>query len=219
MPRQTRERLLKAACEVFAAKGFRDGTVAEICHAAGANISAVSYHFGGKENLYRAAWRYAHEAAIAAYPPAGGVPASAPPQDRLRGRVRALVARAMDEDGRAFQIMSREATNPTGLLGDVFREAIRPLRDAMVAVVSELLGEAADPGPTRLCAMSIIAPCLQLRRLRRSHAGLINGPGIDNAGPDQLAEHIAAFSLAGIEGIRCPRTRCAAASGISETRP
>ena len=125
----------------------------------------------------------------------------------------------MDEDGRAFQIMSREAANPTGLLADVFRAAIRPLGAAMVEVVSELLGEAADPATARLCALCVIAPCLQFRRLRRRYAGLINSPGIDNTSPDHLAEHIAEFSLAGIEGIRRRRTRSTAASGFSETRP
>ena len=48
----TKERLLKAASEIFAEKGFRDATVAEICEAAEANIAAVNYHFGSKQRLY-----------------------------------------------------------------------------------------------------------------------------------------------------------------------
>ncbi|HAR42178.1 MAG TPA: hypothetical protein DCS07_06045 [Bdellovibrionales bacterium] len=50
----TRERLLKSAATLFAKNGFDGTTVKEIAGAAGANISLVSYHFNGKEGLYRA---------------------------------------------------------------------------------------------------------------------------------------------------------------------
>lgn len=48
----TRQRLLHAAFDVFAARGFEAGTVREITDRAGANLAAVSYHFRGKEELY-----------------------------------------------------------------------------------------------------------------------------------------------------------------------
>jgi AcrR family transcriptional regulator len=49
----TRDRLIKAATVLFAQKGFDGVSVKELAHAAGVNVSLVSYHFGGKENLYR----------------------------------------------------------------------------------------------------------------------------------------------------------------------
>jgi AcrR family transcriptional regulator len=48
----TRQRLLHAAFDVFAARGFEAGTVREITDRAGANLAAVSYRFRGKEELY-----------------------------------------------------------------------------------------------------------------------------------------------------------------------
>jgi TetR/AcrR family transcriptional regulator, regulator of cefoperazone and chloramphenicol sensitivity len=56
----TRQRLLEAAGEVFADLGFRSATVRDICRRADANIAAVHYHFGDKEQLYAAAVHYAH---------------------------------------------------------------------------------------------------------------------------------------------------------------
>jgi TetR/AcrR family transcriptional regulator, regulator of cefoperazone and chloramphenicol sensitivity len=50
-PDETRLQLLEAAGEVFAEVGFRDATVREICRRADANIAAINYHFGDKENL------------------------------------------------------------------------------------------------------------------------------------------------------------------------
>lgn len=49
----SREALLSAAKKVFALKGFEGATVKDLADEAGVNISLVSYHFGGKENLYR----------------------------------------------------------------------------------------------------------------------------------------------------------------------
>ncbi len=52
-PSDSREALLQAAKRVFAAKGFEGATVKDLADEAGVNVSLVSYHFGGKENLYR----------------------------------------------------------------------------------------------------------------------------------------------------------------------
>src|ERR1700677_3076074 len=45
-------RLLEAAGQIFAEKGFKGGTVREISQRAGANIAAVNYYFRDKEGLY-----------------------------------------------------------------------------------------------------------------------------------------------------------------------
>ncbi len=55
----TRERLLRAATELFAARGYHAASVRDLCDSARANPGAVSYHFGGKRYLYRAAVRHA----------------------------------------------------------------------------------------------------------------------------------------------------------------
>ena len=46
--------LLVSAKKVFAEKGFEGATVKDLADDAGVNISLVSYHFGGKDGLYRA---------------------------------------------------------------------------------------------------------------------------------------------------------------------
>lgn len=49
----TKELLVKAAKRLFSERGFAGTTVREIADAAGVNLSLVSYHFTGKEGLYR----------------------------------------------------------------------------------------------------------------------------------------------------------------------
>ncbi len=50
---QPKERLLDAAEELFAAKGFGEVSVRELAAAADVNVAAVNYHFQGKENLFQ----------------------------------------------------------------------------------------------------------------------------------------------------------------------
>jgi AcrR family transcriptional regulator len=53
-PEATREALLQAASELFAARGFDGVPVEAIADRAGANKAMINYHFGGKRGLYKA---------------------------------------------------------------------------------------------------------------------------------------------------------------------
>jgi AcrR family transcriptional regulator len=59
MKSSTRARLVDSASQLFAAHGYRGASVRDICNLAGANPGAVSYHFGGKHQLYRVVLRQA----------------------------------------------------------------------------------------------------------------------------------------------------------------
>lgn len=50
----TRERILRAAEEIFAKRGFDGASVRSIAMGAGVPIALISYHFGSKDGLYRA---------------------------------------------------------------------------------------------------------------------------------------------------------------------
>lgn len=49
-----KNRILLAAKKLFALQGFERTTIRQICEEASANVALVSYHFGGKENLFGA---------------------------------------------------------------------------------------------------------------------------------------------------------------------
>lgn len=198
----TRRRLLDAACAVFAEKGFHSATVAEICKRARANIAAVNYHFGSKEALYKEAWRHAHRRMLKDYPPDGGVRPDAPPEQRLRGRIRSVLQRALSKEGLEFRILNHEIASPTRLLGEVFRDTVRPLVQALEQIVGELLGDKADERMIRLCVTCIVGPCMQVVRRQRIQDREGLGPGFSMDIIENLAEHFTTFALAGIREIR-----------------
>jgi len=47
-----RKKLLRAASELFAEKGFDAVSTRDLCSRAEVNVAAISYYFGGKEGLY-----------------------------------------------------------------------------------------------------------------------------------------------------------------------
>jgi AcrR family transcriptional regulator len=53
-PVETRRAILNAAEECFAASGFAGATTRQMAARAGVNVATLHYHFGSKENLYRA---------------------------------------------------------------------------------------------------------------------------------------------------------------------
>lgn len=50
----TQQRILDAATEVFAARGFTAATMADIVDHSGASIGSIYHHFGGKKELFMA---------------------------------------------------------------------------------------------------------------------------------------------------------------------
>ena len=139
----TRERLLRCSLQLFASQGFAATSTRELALAAGVNVAAISYYFGDKAGLYRAVF----------FEPLGKPMAdvarfSCPAmslEDALRGFYASFVAPlALGEDGqRCVKLRMREMLEPTGLWQQEVDEGIRPLHDALVAVICRHLGLAA----------------------------------------------------------------------------
>jgi len=198
----TRRRVLNAARDLFGRKGYRDTTHAELCRRARVNIASINYHFGSKDKLYRAAWAQAAEEVEHCYPHDGGVPASAPVEDRLRGNIRAILMRNLDERLSCFhRLLMMELVNPTGLLDDDFARRLRRARTHTLGMLRELVGPAATQRDLELCEMSLISQCrmVRFRPPGRMGKGL---PQYDIKDVDRLVSHIARFTLAGIRAMR-----------------
>jgi len=200
----TQERVLEAASEVFAEAGYHEATVAEICERANANVAAVSYHFGGKADLYALVWRRAFEEGLRAYPPDGGLPADAPAEARLRARIHALLARIFDDGrtGRFSKLLLAEMSQPTENLAEVRREVIgRQVRETS-DLLREILGPDVPEESLTHCHMSVIHQCLGIGWRRMHRQAFLGREGLRPEEVEVLADHITRFSLAGMREIR-----------------
>jgi AcrR family transcriptional regulator len=197
---ETRQRLVEAAGEVFAKHGFRNVTIREICEKAKANIAAVHYHFGGKEEIYAEVFDFARNCAVAQVDEQ--VPPAAPPEERLRAFVRSVLTRFFDEGRPAWfgKIVAQEMTDPTQALDSLVHEQIRPSAERLRAIVREFIGTEVDDQELWRCAFSVAAQWLFY-----FHCGQV----VKRLNPDQrfgqqeierLADHITKFSVAALKG-------------------
>src|SRR5262245_45118485 len=197
---RTRQEIIDAAGPLFAEKGYKSTTVADICKAAHVNQAAVSFHFGGKEQLYLALVRHAYEFALSEVPLpqwAHGTPAN----QKLRDFVLAFLRRCVaDREPRwPCQLLMREVIEPSGAAEELVREFVRPNFELLRSVLLELLPADCSEEQLRLVAGSIIGQCLHCRvprhviRLLEHYAGQY-----DEEHLRQLADHIARFSLAAL---------------------
>ena len=198
---ETRRQLLEAAGEVFAESGFRDATVREICRLAGANVAAINYHFGDKETLYAEVLNYAHGKALEKYPPLLDVAADAPPEKKLRAFVLSFLLRILDKGRTSWhgKLMSREMIEPTGALDSLGEERILPMARQLQQIVSEILELPISDDQVRLCSFSIVSQCVFYHHCRMMISRLFPAHRLDAVVVEDLADHIACFSLAALK--------------------
>src|SRR5262245_31034207 len=140
---ETRERLLDAAGAVFAERGFQDATIREICQRANANVAAIHYHIGDKEQLYAEVLQHALKSAMKKHP----VPAAEGlPANQLRAHIEALLLRIFD-DGRPSwhgKLIAREMATPTKAMETVVAQ-IRINQQRLADIVRQLLPPGTEP--------------------------------------------------------------------------
>jgi len=198
---ETRRKLLSAAGEVFADRGFHAATIKEITDRAGASLASVNYHFQDKAELYAAVLRRIAEEIAEVIPPDERLSGHA--AARFKQFVHYFCTRVMSREKPVWEqvLMAREMAEPTEALEPMLQQVISPLSEKLSALIAELLAIPATEPAVGLAAASVLGQCAYYMRHRnlfsRMHKQL---PGRPDA--ELLATHIAAFSLAGIRAMR-----------------
>lgn len=195
----TKARVLEAAGEEFAAKGFAGATVRAICDRAGANLAAVNYHFGGKEALYERAVVEAHRGGVDEPTPDAAALAGEPPEGQLRIFVRHFLEHvfAIGPTGWRHDLMLREMLRPTVASDTLAREVIRPRFERLTAILRALC-PGADQRRIDALAFSVVGQCLFYRVCRPIQERLIGLERTARLDADYLTGHITAVMLGAI---------------------
>lgn len=193
----TRQRLLNAACEVFGAHGYKEATVREICQAAGANVASVNYHFGDKEKLYDAAWRYAFEQTNEKYPIR--YEAGVEPEEQLRGVVRGFLGRIFDSGPAGYfpRLMIREMVQPMAL-GIIADEVVRPSVEIIGRIVREVADRTLTDVEVHFFTVSIVSQCVFFNFSRPMREHIMGCSDLEAHELEHLVEHIVLFCIYGI---------------------
>jgi AcrR family transcriptional regulator len=199
----TRAKLISAAGEVFAERGFQSATVREICQRAGANVAAVNYHFRDKLGLYTEVLRESISANQGEIMREAVMNAKTP-EEALRLLIAGMLRRMYGDDCPAwnFRIMSHEMAQPTPALGRVIDEVLRPRYDQLRGIIGQILHLSADHETTRLCAHSVIGQVIHYVHGRPVIAILWPDLKLNQLKHRQLVvNHIADFTLRNLRAL------------------
>jgi AcrR family transcriptional regulator len=200
----TQQKLLTAACEVFAENGFKNTTVRDICNRAEVNVAAINYHFGNKEKLYEAVWENSNRAAVKNRMDELDLARTDAPEKRIRLFVKTLLRNILDQNRPEwdFRIVAHEMISPTASFDIIVDRAIRPGFLFLKELVQEMLGEDVPKEKVEKCALSIVGQCLYYRFANPVVRRILPEQTFDEKGLDELADHITEFSLSALKQMR-----------------
>ncbi len=187
-----RDRLIAAARTAFSQKGYKAATIREITKLAGANVGAINYHFGSKQDLY-------HAVLEATFSPLrerirGALEGTVGPLERVERVVRAVLAH-MAQYREMPPIMVREIAS-----GRELAEPIRRNFGSLLPLLAATIGEGQAEGSIRsgdpvLLALSTIAQPVYFNVARPLITAI---SGIEPT-DERVATHIVATVRAALE--------------------
>ncbi len=200
---ETKAKLIAAAGEEFALKGFAGATIRSISVRAGVNIAAVNYHFGDKARLYEQvllAAQHQGEPLVSDDEFFVGTPA-----EQLRRFIESFLRNLVQvgcEESWPRTLMMREMIQPTAALDVVVREEIRPRFDRLLAILRTVCPEA-DHRRLHMLGFSVVSQCVFYKTCKVIAARLIGEAECRSLTIEEIAEHIASTCVAAL-GLAAP---------------
>lgn len=170
----TRLALIRAALDLFGAKGFEAASTRAVAAAAGANLGSIAYHFGGKQGLRLACADHVVDTVRGALAPALAGADAAP---LTPAAARALLERVLaafvafmvvrPEAQSIARFVVREMFEPTEAFERIYAEAFAPMHERFCAVWATATGASADAPATKLATLAMLGQILYFRVARR----------------------------------------------------
>ncbi len=214
-----RDRILAAAGQEFAERGYEAATVRDICLAAGVNVAAVNYYFGDKQRLYIESVKHAHELRVKQVP-LPEWPGDRPAAERLHDFIDNLLERMLGFGQPPWQVrlMLREVLQPTDACRELVEDYMRPHFALLVSILDDLCDGRLPESELRRVAMSIIGQCFLYRAAGDVVGMLVPQRELELLHtPARLADHVTRFTLAAL-GVSPPLGSPASSSSRPPTR-
>ena len=199
----TKERLLCAAIEEFATKGFDGATVRDICGRAEVNLNAVKYYYEDKRGLYLAAMREAHHRMVVRQPQPK-LPNTGSAEQDLQLYIESTVSLFLDgksgrQDESHHLLLSRELSNPSEATAQFVREFIEPRFQFLDRTLASLLPPTVSPIDRHLLVFSVVGECAHYRVARGVVELLVSESEFRKYTVPRITKHITDVILAAVD--------------------
>jgi AcrR family transcriptional regulator len=192
----TPEALLEAANRLFAERGFDGSSVRDITAEAGANLGAVTYHFGSKDALHHAVL----ERALVPFRTKLAETAAAPghPLDRIEAVLRAVFQHLADHPDIPRLIVQQLAA------GTELPTVVRTTMQANIGLMAQLIREGQQhgsitSGDPQLLALSVGSQPIFLALVRHALRQAVSLDPADPATRQALADSVVRFVRRGLQ--------------------
>ncbi len=214
-PDDTHARLIQAGGLEFARKGFHEASVRAICRVAGANVSAVKYHFGSKEGLYRAVVDTGKGQlcdGVELTPMAEGEEPREALGRWMRWFLRMLLVGEANHPWLG-EILAHEMIRPTVVLDEFVEHMAGPVRAELIRIVRRIAPAAIEAGTIERIASAIVGMCASHKHSRNilQRFGTPAPRSVEEI--DALAELLTAFVVHGLRELPAPAPPVAPAKG------
>lgn len=190
----TRERLIRAAIDIFAENGFNATTTRMLADRARVNLSAIPYYFRSKEGLYQAAVEHIADVLSARLDPfleelealsANGLePETA--RTLLKQGLATMVAVMCGDPGTLpfSQIILREQMAPTAAFELIYPRVMERILTSFAALIAAATGES----HRRRCDLQAILFIGQVMVFRAGRATAVRRLGMEGYNAGEIAE-------------------------------
>ncbi|MGH7502154.1 MAG: TetR/AcrR family transcriptional regulator [Longimicrobiales bacterium] len=191
----TRGALIRAGTRLFAERGFDGASVRAITREAGANLGAITYHFGTKEAFYDAVIEGVvapFTKRVIAAAETGGSPLS-----RIEAVVRAYFGH-LSEHPEIPRLLLQQVV-ASGLPPGVALVRLRAVLEAIAAIVEAGQAEGTiREGDARLLGLGVVSQSLHLAVMRRALKELAGIDFSDGEARERLVDHLVQFVRGGL---------------------
>lgn len=195
----TRNRILQAAGELFAAGGYAETTSKAIAAHAEVDLASINYHFGNRNGLYQAVLAEAHRQLISLVDLRSLAGSQMSASDKLMRLFEHLVQRSQVEGSWNIQVLARELLAPSSHLKVLLQNEVLPKILVIRQILADITGIPVDDPALTRCLVSIAAPCGMLLVAKRGVPGPLND--VLRMPSAVIAHHLHTFALAGLEAI------------------
>ncbi|HZH02158.1 MAG TPA: CerR family C-terminal domain-containing protein [Myxococcaceae bacterium] len=200
-----RTRLLDAGERLFAERGIEGTSIRDLAQAAGVNVAAVHYYFGGKEALYLEALRRLfcasdlrpHFERLLETARQRGTRAAAAEafKDGISAFMGSLTDGLAAQPNRRTLMMMREMSQPTPALDVIYKEDIEPKLSCLMELLTMLRPDLRGQLDLKLTALSVVGQCLYYECQRPILERMLGPKSLTPSFFRRAADHVAQFTL------------------------
>lgn len=201
----TRTRLLRTSLATFAQRDFEAVSIREIIEQAGANIAAISYHFGGKQGLYLATAEFLADSLQAKIAPtlaqaragaesADRATASRLLEEMIHRLVHNLTMDRLGDDAAGFIL--REQHQPTAAFDILYERLMLPIQQTYQLLVAQIRGSSRpDNRREILITHALIGQVLAFRSARTTVLRRLGQTDFSEQDAHEIADVISHLAL------------------------